>query len=373
MTNSLRKKMILCGTALLLALPCTAFSQISISKDDFLAMKGRSFGIELSTTDNVAVNVGTANNQLQMWDFTAITIDSPFVSSFDWLDPAQTPAASEFTDANLVLRIRNTVEGIEGSFYSYLNVQDNAVVALGSAISIPDTTLIEKETERFTLLPVQFGMTWSDTSVVSTSFPPFFSTTDSTISYNAIDAWGQVKLPGGTFDCLRISTVDTSWSISNFNGVVTIDTTTLISYNWISKVDLLVAQIESQENETNLNFTDASTFMRATQAPTTSVEDQPGDAILPTTFDLAQNFPNPFNPETQIRYSVGTAGPVELAIFDLQGRLINTLVDQDMSAGSHSIAWDGTDAMGAKVASGRYIYRLKANGVVKSKMMVMVK
>ncbi|MFQ5632062.1 MAG: FlgD immunoglobulin-like domain containing protein, partial [bacterium] len=79
------------------------------------------------------------------------------------------------------------------------------------------------------------------------------------------------------------------------------------------------------------------------------------------------------NPETKIRFSVGKAGGVELAIFDLQGRLVRTLVNREMPVGNHAISWDGTETNGQKVASGRYIYRLSANGEVKSKMMVLVK
>lgn len=79
----------------------------------------------------------------------------------------------------------------------------------------------------------------------------------------------------------------------------------------------------------------------------------------PRTTQLAQNYPNPFNPFTTINYSVEAQGFVKLAIFDILGHEIRTLVEQNQSAGDYSVSWDGKNANGQAAASGIYFYSLK--------------
>ncbi|MSR83222.1 MAG: T9SS type A sorting domain-containing protein [Candidatus Latescibacteria bacterium] len=83
-----------------------------------------------------------------------------------------------------------------------------------------------------------------------------------------------------------------------------------------------------------------------------------GETAAPTTFALAQNFPNPFNPTTTMAYQMDQAGRVELAIYDLAGARIRILVSAPQTAGRYIIQWDGTDAQGQQAASGIYFYRL---------------
>lgn len=83
---------------------------------------------------------------------------------------------------------------------------------------------------------------------------------------------------------------------------------------------------------------------------------------LPASFQLKQNFPNPFNPKTTIQYTVGSPAFVTLKVYDLLGREVRTLVSETQSARTHSAVWDGTDSRGRSVASGMYIYRLSAAG-----------
>ncbi len=82
---------------------------------------------------------------------------------------------------------------------------------------------------------------------------------------------------------------------------------------------------------------------------------------VPTTPSLAATvgaWPNPFNPRTTIKFVVPQSGPIDLRIYDLQGRLVRTLVHGDLPAGDHSRAWDGTAEAGGRVASGAYFARL---------------
>ena len=98
-------------------------------------------------------------------------------------------------------------------------------------------------------------------------------------------------------------------------------------------------------------------------------------AELPKVFSLSQNYPNPFNPSTAISYSVpeGHTVFVTLKVYDLRGRLVQTLVNELREAGNYSVFWDGTDISGRKVASGVYFYRLQAGEFTRTRKMVLLK
>ncbi|MFQ6104203.1 MAG: FG-GAP-like repeat-containing protein [Candidatus Glassbacteria bacterium] len=89
-------------------------------------------------------------------------------------------------------------------------------------------------------------------------------------------------------------------------------------------------------------------------------------APSPSRAFLHQNFPNPFNPQTTIRFSVpgeeGGRVAVSMAVYDIKGRLVRRLIDGELPAGTHSVVWDGRDERGIKVASGVYLARLTING-----------
>ena len=90
-------------------------------------------------------------------------------------------------------------------------------------------------------------------------------------------------------------------------------------------------------------------------------------------FALAQNTPNPFNPQTEINFELPQAMAVRLQIFDLRGRLVKTLIDGQRQVGPQSIIWNGRDARGARVASGVYLYQLQAGEQVERRKMTLVK
>ena len=96
--------------------------------------------------------------------------------------------------------------------------------------------------------------------------------------------------------------------------------------------------------------------------------------VNPYEYALHDNFPNPFNPETQIRFSLGGQENVKLVIYNIMGRQVRTLVNGDsFNSGFHVVNWDGTDNAGQKVASGMYIYRIKAGDFIADKKMLLVK
>ena len=88
---------------------------------------------------------------------------------------------------------------------------------------------------------------------------------------------------------------------------------------------------------------------------------------------LAQNFPNPFNPETIIRYSVARPGPVAVRIYNVSGLLVRTLVNKVQPAGEYTARWNGIDDQGRPVPSGAYFYRLESLGFADSKKLILLR
>ena len=88
---------------------------------------------------------------------------------------------------------------------------------------------------------------------------------------------------------------------------------------------------------------------------------------------LEQNVPNPFNPETTIRFSLPAGERVALAVYSADGALVRTLVDGIQPAGSHDVTWDGRDASGRAVSSGVYFYRMAAGKFTETRKMVLLK
>ena len=94
---------------------------------------------------------------------------------------------------------------------------------------------------------------------------------------------------------------------------------------------------------------------------------------IPTAFALHPNYPNPFNPTTNIAFALPVDSKVSLKIYNVAGQLVRTVVNQTMPAGNHTVTWDGTNSSGDKVASGIYFYRLNADSFSKTMKMVMTK
>lgn len=101
----------------------------------------------------------------------------------------------------------------------------------------------------------------------------------------------------------------------------------------------------------------------------TSVEPELPNARLA----LGPNRPNPFNPMTEIAFSLSAPGPVTLAIFDLAGQRVRSLLQESLDAGAHTARWDGRNDAGRPVGSGMYLYRLEAEGRSLTRKMLLVR
>jgi hypothetical protein len=94
---------------------------------------------------------------------------------------------------------------------------------------------------------------------------------------------------------------------------------------------------------------------------------------LPKANTLDQNFPNPFNPTTTIKFGLRSKSAVSIKIYDVAGRLVKTLVNEMRDAGRYEVTWDGTNNFNSTVASGVYFYKMNTNEFEQTKKMVLLR
>ena len=127
----------------------------------------------------------------------------------------------------------------------------------------------------------------------------------------------------------------------------------------------IVELVYSEDAENLVAYLDIDRTTYFTFAASTPYE---GYGTPPAEFVLYQNYPNPFNPTTTIRFDLPQDAHVYLDVYDILGRRVRLLVDEEMTSGSHSVSFDGSG-----LASGVYFYRMKANSEVRTQKMLLAK
>ncbi len=118
---------------------------------------------------------------------------------------------------------------------------------------------------------------------------------------------------------------------------------------------------------------DAAIRARCSQSLVVSADDGLNDEIKPSDFVLGNNYPNPFNPRTQIGYSIGAESHVTVAVYNILGQHISTIVDEMKEAGEYTVEWDATDDAGEPVSTGIYFYRIQAGDFSDTKKMLLLR
>ena len=95
--------------------------------------------------------------------------------------------------------------------------------------------------------------------------------------------------------------------------------------------------------------------------------------VLPTAYELGQNHPNPFNPETVVPFALPQTGDIRLVVYNMIGQEVRVLVNEVREAGHHRITWDGKDALGRSIASGVYFVRLQSGTFASVRKMTLLK
>ncbi|MBN1480282.1 T9SS type A sorting domain-containing protein [candidate division KSB1 bacterium] len=145
--------------------------------------------------------------------------------------------------------------------------------------------------------------------------------------------------------------VDTTYAVADLQAATT--------YYW---------RVQAQNTKGKSPWSDVWQF---TVEPETSAAQK--DQLGVHDFVVLQNYPNPFNPHTTIDYIVPYSGHVRIAVYNIEGRLIKTLVEENQNAGRYSVIWNGKNETGRNMPSGAFFVRLEAGGVVRMKKMILMR
>jgi PKD repeat protein len=143
-----------------------------------------------------------------------------------------------------------------------------------------------------------------------------------------------------------------SWSLSDL--IAQTDTVNVASGSWL-------IQATDGEFFKNSNFGEPTLF---------SIN---GSALIPEEFILSQNYPNPFSSSTIIQYELPESQKVVIKIYDVRGRLIKVIVDEEQNAGFKNANWDGTNEDGDQVSSGVYFYQIITKKINKTRKMLLIR
>ena len=129
--------------------------------------------------------------------------------------------------------------------------------------------------------------------------------------------------------------------------------------------------IDGQRGDRDITANGIVTEPGAPGIPPTGIN--PNSDILPDQFQLFQNYPNPFNPSTTIRYSIPRLSDVEITIFNILGQKVRSYRIAQQPAGTYNLSWDGRNETNHSVATGMYIYRMKATEFTSVKKMLLIR
>lgn len=184
------------------------------------------------------------------------------------------------------------------------------------------------------------------------------------ISGNVSDNSGN-SIKGALVFAINSNQEISGFAITNVNGSYVIPG--LVPGSYTIQSDYL-GYTSGQSQNVNLdytaNYSGSASFVLSPEG-VTSVESSPS---LPKAFKLNQNYPNPFNPSTIISYSVPVNSFVTIKVYDIIGREVATLVNNNISAGNHKVTFDAAD-----LSSGIYFYQIRAGNFVQTKKMILLK
>jgi len=203
--------------------------------------------------------------------------------------------------------------------------------------------------------PLFFSITLNQNTQTTRNLVVGNTGTVDVLSYNLVEAGGDIPWVSATPLSNTVPPGETRTS------VVTFDATGLAVGNY-------TGTLEVHSNDPD-NAVRNMTLILRVDPGTTGAEEAPVAAAN----WLGANTPNPVNPRTSIRFSLREAGPVHLAIYDVQGREVHRLVAGVMSAGEHVVAWNGAAGSGPPLASGVYFYRLTAGDFTATRKMTVIR
>ncbi|MEL7361619.1 MAG: T9SS type A sorting domain-containing protein [Bacteroidota bacterium] len=284
----------------------------------------------------------------QTWDLSGLPFGAQATTiNLDYLPfSGDLPAAdvAPISTSDYVVRSEFRVADQVTTTYSYRALSNDSLSTTGSPSvgdanldGTPDTTVVRNTPPLLdAVYPITFGAAWADSTTQRTQIPGLPTESESDVKIEvAVDGWGTVVTPDGSFACLRLSRTTT---VSFFGSDFVTKTVELVTADGVTAV---------------LDVTNGSaSYSIATVGA--SAEDAPTSPML----HLDAAYPNPFSTTTRLAVTMPRATMATFVIYDVLGRRVATLEDGRLGAGTQSFAWTPDAAL----ANGVYVAVLHADG-----------
>lgn len=352
-----------------LVISTSLLAQIQITSSDVEGMfaPGKIWHNYSTNNPGVMMNVGTSSSSSQTWTVPIIAYTD---SSIDTnVTVSSTPYASYFPSATNAQYFTADSSGFTYTVYSYIRITSDTLESLGDALHVVgngiDTSLIQPDVSLYVLLPATYGSSFVQSRDSIDLGGGNYDIETKTVYF---DAFGSITMPNGTFSTLRQKTVDQTDVYQNGTLINSYSSKNL---NWIAPdAGTFNAGIDTSAQDTgNVNLDEAD--LTIINSSSTGVNDNLSN--MPVDYKLLQNFPNPFNPTTEISYHLPQNSYVKLEVFNILGQEVSMLVNSNQNAGKYSVTWNGRDKSGNAMPSGIYLYRIQAGNFVSVKKMMLLK
>ncbi|MFZ0390321.1 MAG: T9SS type A sorting domain-containing protein [Calditrichia bacterium] len=349
----------------LIAAPA-AFGQVTINSGEFPT----GFGTEMifynaddTTGAGLPVSVGTSGGP-QNWSFSPSSYPGGYTDTTIIVDPATTIFAGDFPNADFAYQYSDT----SGTAYNYLSISSAELLDLGFGVnsSLGNFVSPKNPPEKVLEFPLSMGKNWMTMTSDTTDFGiPGVFYVSKTERNNLVDAYGTITTPLGVYSALRLRTDVNYYNETHAAGTVFVDSSSNIDYIWLAENIGVVANVSSLDGETNPDFSMAS-YVSFLGSGTSAIDET--EPPVASGYSLSQNFPNPFNPETSIKFSLPVSENVQITIFNIAGQKVGTLFNGRLTAGSHTVTFNGEN-----YPSGIYFYKLETAGWSDVKRMILMK
>lgn len=309
-----------------------------------------------SDMDTTGVHEGASGSNI-LWDFSNVAATGTQWTA-NYINPSEVPGDSLFPDADVAVNY-------DELSYSFYDTESNTVHALGMAFK--DFSIVYFNTEKVSEYPFTFNSTFLDNFQAEYELEKGLIVHNIGITQFTGDAFGNIVLPdGSSHNALRVKifrqTADTMFIMGIPASTTEFKATTYEWYTNESKFPVFgISYIEIDVNGT-------ITTDKQVDYNTETATDVDDENLNPGNFTLEQNFPNPFNPETIIKYSINSNQFVSLKVYDVLGNEIADLINEEKPAGVYEVKFNGNG-----LSSGIYFYKLQTGGLTETKKMILMK
>ncbi len=342
------------------------YSQITITSTDLPFQIGNSW-VEYYLNDmsggGIPVNLGNTGGG-NTWTFSISQYPNGYTDISQIVDPAATPFNNLFPTADFAFFTNNDSGGV----YAFSKNTSTELQVLGYGVVTSDTNMAFKRHpyEKMLVYPLTAGTSWTSDASDTLSLGSNLFSVNRTVSEYLVDAWGTITVPLGTYDCLRIRSINHDYYTAYMGSMQLFsDTTENVAYLWIGKNVGFLASVSGPDGSTNPNFTQASdVYFRVSSSTAIGSSDE----TVISQYELFQNFPNPFNPTTTIAFTLPKAEDVRFAVYNIAGQLVEERSLGHLSAGEHQIQFRAQN-----LPSGIYFYQIQAGSWKAIKQMILMK